>query len=68
MTQAIIVNNIAKKFGKPGGSFWKQVLTPGENGHKPVGLWVFGMAERYAKRAGKLHRNDWSMQTMRYVS
>ncbi len=23
----------------------------------PVGLWVFGMAERYAKRAGKLHRN-----------
>lgn len=23
----------------------------------PFGLWVFGMAERYAKRAGKLHRN-----------
>jgi len=23
----------------------------------PLGLWVFGMAERYAKRAGKLHRN-----------
>jgi ABC-2 type transport system permease protein len=23
----------------------------------PVGLWIFGMAERYAKRAGKLHRN-----------
>jgi ABC-2 type transport system permease protein len=23
----------------------------------PVGLWVFGMAERYAKRKGKLHRN-----------
>jgi ABC-2 type transport system permease protein len=23
----------------------------------PMGLWVFGMAERYAKRAGKLHRN-----------
>ncbi len=23
----------------------------------PVGLWVFGMAERYAKRNGKLHRN-----------
>jgi ABC-2 type transport system permease protein len=23
----------------------------------PVGLWVFGQAERYAKRAGKLHRN-----------
>ena len=23
----------------------------------PVGLWVFGVAERYAKRTGKLHRN-----------
>jgi ABC-2 type transport system permease protein len=23
----------------------------------PVGLWVFGLAERYAKRSGKLHRN-----------
>lgn len=23
----------------------------------PLGLWVFGLAERYAKRAGKLHRN-----------
>ncbi|RMF34180.1 MAG: ABC transporter permease [Chloroflexi bacterium] len=23
----------------------------------PVGLWVFGLAERYAKRAGKLHRS-----------
>ena len=23
----------------------------------PVGLWVFGLAERYAKRTGKLHRN-----------
>jgi ABC-2 type transport system permease protein len=23
----------------------------------PLGLWVFGQAERYAKRAGKLHRN-----------
>lgn len=23
----------------------------------PLGLWIFGMAERYAKRAGKLHRN-----------
>jgi ABC-2 type transport system permease protein len=23
----------------------------------PFGLWVFGQAERYAKRAGKLHRN-----------
>jgi ABC-2 type transport system permease protein len=23
----------------------------------PIGLWVFGLAERYAKRVGKLHRN-----------
>jgi hypothetical protein len=23
----------------------------------PLGLWVFNQAERYAKRAGKLHRN-----------
>ena len=23
----------------------------------PIGLQVFGLAERYAKRAGKLHRN-----------
>ena len=23
----------------------------------PVGLWIFGLAERYAKRTGKLHRN-----------
>jgi ABC-2 type transport system permease protein len=23
----------------------------------PAGLWVFGQAERYAKRSGKLHRN-----------
>ena len=23
----------------------------------PLGLWVFGLAERYAKRTGKLHRN-----------
>jgi ABC-2 type transport system permease protein len=23
----------------------------------PVGLWIFGVAEKYAKRAGKLHRN-----------
>jgi ABC-2 type transport system permease protein len=23
----------------------------------PLGLWVFGVAERYAKRTGKLHRN-----------
>lgn len=36
MTQAIIIENIVKKFGKPGGSLWKQVLKPGENGHKPL--------------------------------
>jgi ABC-2 type transport system permease protein len=23
----------------------------------PIGLWLFGLAERYAKRTGKLHRN-----------
>ena len=23
----------------------------------PAGLWVFGLAEKYAKRTGKLHRN-----------
>jgi ABC-2 type transport system permease protein len=23
----------------------------------PIGLWLFGLAERYAKKAGKLHRN-----------
>lgn len=23
----------------------------------PIGLWIFGLAERYAKRTGKLHRN-----------
>jgi ABC-2 type transport system permease protein len=23
----------------------------------PTGLWVFGQAEKYAKRTGKLHRN-----------
>ena len=26
-------------------------------GFIPAGLWVFGQAERYAKRSGKLHRN-----------
>ncbi|UCF28928.1 MAG: ATP-binding cassette domain-containing protein, partial [Chloroflexota bacterium] len=36
MTQAIIIENIVKKFGKPGRSLWKQVLKPGENGHKPL--------------------------------
>ena len=23
----------------------------------PLGLWIFGQAEKYAKRTGKLHRN-----------
>ncbi|UCF61424.1 MAG: ABC transporter permease, partial [Anaerolineaceae bacterium] len=23
----------------------------------PIGLWIFGLAERYAKKVGKLHRN-----------
>jgi ABC-2 type transport system permease protein len=23
----------------------------------PAGLWVFGLAEKYAKKTGKLHRN-----------
>ena len=36
MTQAIIVENVIKKFGKPGGSLWKQVLKQGENGRKPL--------------------------------
>jgi ABC-2 type transport system ATP-binding protein len=37
MTQAIIVENIIKKFGKPGGSYWKQILKKsGDNGHKPA--------------------------------
>lgn len=37
MTQAIIVENIIKKFGKPGGLYRKQILNKsGENGHKPV--------------------------------
>jgi ABC-2 type transport system ATP-binding protein len=36
MTQAIIVENIIKKFGKPGGSLWKQMLKPGENGLKSL--------------------------------
>ena len=36
MTQAIIVNDVYKKFGKSGGSFWKQVFRPNPNGDKPV--------------------------------
>ena len=36
MTQAIAVHDVYKKFGKPGGSFWKQILKPRSNGDKPV--------------------------------
>jgi ABC-2 type transport system ATP-binding protein len=36
MTQAIAVNEVYKKFGKPGGSFWKQILGSRTNGDKPV--------------------------------
>jgi ABC-2 type transport system ATP-binding protein len=36
MTQAIIVNNVVKEFGKPEGSFWKQILNQNNNGHRPV--------------------------------
>jgi ABC-type oligopeptide transport system ATPase subunit len=36
MAQAIAVRDVVKKFGKPGGSFWKQVLGPKTNGDKPV--------------------------------
>jgi ABC-2 type transport system ATP-binding protein len=36
MTQAIAVNEVYKKFGKPGGSFWKQIIGSRTNGDKPV--------------------------------
>jgi ABC-2 type transport system ATP-binding protein len=36
MTQAIAVHDVYKKFGKPGGSFWKQILGSHTNGDKPV--------------------------------
>lgn len=36
MTQAIAVHDVYKKFGKPGGSFWKQILGSRTNGDKPV--------------------------------
>lgn len=36
MVQAIIVNNVYKKFGKPEGSIWKQFLKSNSNGRKPV--------------------------------
>jgi ABC-2 type transport system ATP-binding protein len=37
MSTAIIVNNVFKKFGKPGAPLWKRVLLPGKNsnGDKP---------------------------------
>ena len=36
MTQAIIVHDVYKKFGKPDGSIWKQVFRPNSNGQKPI--------------------------------
>jgi ABC-2 type transport system ATP-binding protein len=36
MAQAIIANNVYKKFGKPEGSIWKQLLKSNSNGQKPV--------------------------------
>lgn len=103
MSEAIVVHEAYKYFGKPGESLWKRlgwgglkstirsnsngripavvavdrvsfsvrereifgVLGPNGSGKStlirliaiPAGLWVFGLAERYAKRTGKLHRN-----------
>jgi ABC-2 type transport system ATP-binding protein len=36
MNQAIIVNDVYKKFGKPGKPFWKQLRKPEKNGDKPT--------------------------------
>lgn len=36
MTQAIVVHDVYKKFGKPEGPFWKQILRPKSNGQKLV--------------------------------
>lgn len=36
MVQAIIVNNVYKKFGKPEGSIWKQFLKSNSNGQQSV--------------------------------
>lgn len=36
MALAIAVRDVVKKFGKPGGPFWKQVLGSQTNGEKPV--------------------------------
>lgn len=35
MTQAIVVQNVYKKFGKVGTSSWKQIFKPNTNGSKP---------------------------------
>ncbi len=71
MSQAVIINQVTKKFGKPLGPFWKRVL----NGRSPTNAHkhnivavdqvsftvqegeILGRSERYAKRMGKLHRN-----------
>ena len=36
MTEAIIVHDVYKKFGKPDGSIWKQVFRPNSNGQEPI--------------------------------
>jgi ABC-2 type transport system ATP-binding protein len=36
MVQAIVIHDVYKKFGKPEGPFWKQILSSNSNGHKPV--------------------------------
>lgn len=45
--------------GVPTAQLWRYILPTFLMGliAIPAGLWVFGMAERYAKRTGKLHRN-----------
>ena len=34
MSAAVVVQDVYKKFGKPGEPFWKRLLKSGENGHK----------------------------------
>ena len=36
MNQAVVVREAYKKFGKPGGPFWKQISKANRNGNKPV--------------------------------
>lgn len=45
--------------GMPTGQLWPNIWPVLIMGGLliPFGLWVFGQAERYAKRSGKLHRN-----------